>query len=420
MPAIPLAASQEETPPIATYSRSAGGLHRRQVVRSNGKIVTTTMGRTTPRPNESIDASADRAYLLADKRPEHPDGSRVRVADVYSGCGGLSLGAWEACRALGRRFEAAAAFDSDEAALAIYKANFSPKHTYDDDVRGLVRGRLWEKLFPHERDLRKKVGDVDLLLAGPPCQGFTALNHVTRGDDERNHLYARVARFARLLEPSHIIIENLSSVRRDTEQVVTRTLNELERLGYEVAEHVIALTDIGVPQRRRRHVVVATTRDDLDLPALFADFAAEERDLRWAIRDLWGVASDETFDTASAPSPKNEKRMKYLRDHDLRDLPNAKRPECHRDRDHSYVSMYGRLRWDAPAQTITSGYGSMGQGRYVHPAGRRTLTPHEAARLQFFPDWFDFGDRTRSEYANVIGNAVPMKLSYVIALWLLR
>jgi DNA (cytosine-5)-methyltransferase 1 len=82
--------------------------------------------------------------------------------------------------------------------------------------------------------------------------------------------------------------------------------------------------------------------------------------------------------------------------------------------------MYGRLWWDRPAQTITSGYGSMGQGRYVHPDGYRTLTPHEAARLQFFPDWFDFGERTRTAWADAIGNAVPMKLSYVFGVWLLH
>ena len=70
--------------------------------------------------------------------------------------------------------------------------------------------------------------------------------------------------------------------------------------------------------------------------------------------------------------------------------------------------MYGRLRWDQPAQTITTGFGSMGQGRYVHPARRRTITPHEAARLQTFPDTFDFGDVTsRKALAKMIGNAVP-------------
>jgi DNA (cytosine-5)-methyltransferase 1 len=77
--------------------------------------------------------------------------------------------------------------------------------------------------------------------------------------------------------------------------------------------------------------------------------------------------------------------------------------------------MYGRLRWDAPAQTITSGYGSMGQGRYVHPGRRRTLTPHEAARLQTIPDWFTFDSAgTRTELARMIGNAVPPLLGAAI------
>jgi len=82
--------------------------------------------------------------------------------------------------------------------------------------------------------------------------------------------------------------------------------------------------------------------------------------------------------------------------------------------------MYGRLSYDLPAATITGGFGSPGQGRFIHPTQRRTLTPHEAARLQFFPDWFKFSDvATRTALAKMIGNAVPMKLSYAFCLELL-
>lgn len=82
--------------------------------------------------------------------------------------------------------------------------------------------------------------------------------------------------------------------------------------------------------------------------------------------------------------------------------------------------MYGRLRWDAPAQTITSGYGSMGQGRYVHPGRRRTLTPHEAARLQTIPDWFTLASAgTRTALARMIGNAVPPLLGIALGRLLL-
>ena len=112
------------------------------------------------------------------------------------------------------------------------------------------------------------------------------------------------------------------------------------------------------------------------------------------------------------------------------DLPNSRRPDCHKepkvDKDgnelkHSYRSMYGKLDWTKPAQTITSGYGSMGQGRYVHPSRPRTLTPHEAARLQFIPDFVRLDAvESRGQWAKMIGNVAPMKLSYVFALEFLR
>lgn len=111
----------------------------------------------------------------------------------------------------------------------------------------------------------------------------------------------------------------------------------------------------------------------------------------------------------------NLARMRYLLEHDLYDLPNSERPECHRDA-HSYKSMYGRLKWAEPAQTITSGFGSIGQGRYMHPTQMRALTAHEAARIQGFPDYFDFSAVTkRSELATMIGNAVPPALMREIA-----
>jgi DNA mismatch endonuclease (patch repair protein) len=107
--------------------------------------------------------------------------------------------------------------------------------------------------------------------------------------------------------------------------------------------------------------------------------------------------------------------MTWLLENNAYDLPNLLRPECHHGV-HSYASMYGRLRWDAPAQTITTGFGSMGQGRFVHPSRPRTLTPHEAARLQTLPDFFDLDEtKGRGAWAAVIGNAVPPLLGAHIA-----
>ncbi len=166
-------------------------------------------------------------------------------------------------------------------------------------------------------------------------------------------------------------------------------------------------------QRRRRFVLLASALAAVDpqtvLEGLTAPMAGHrDRTVKWAIKDLLSVDSESAFDTPSGVSEDNVARMAVLFDENrFTTLPNEHRPECHRDGDHSYVSVYGRLRWGRPAQTITTGFGSMGQGRFVHPQRRSTLTPHEAARLQTFPDWFDFGGVRRGVLATTIGNAVP-------------
>lgn len=127
------------------------------------------------------------------------------------------------------------------------------------------------------------------------------------------------------------------------------------------------------------------------------------------------------FDSASRPNEVNAGRIAWLFSRGKYDLPNDRRPKCHQSGDHSYRSMYGRLRWDAPAQTVTSGFGSMGQGRYVHPKKRRTLTPHEAARLQCLPDFMAFeGVTRRTALAEMIGNVAPPLLAVALVEALVR
>ena len=107
------------------------------------------------------------------------------------------------------------------------------------------------------------------------------------------------------------------------------------------------------------------------------------RDLRWAIGDLENDAGLSPDRAAGRTSAANARRIDYLFDNGLHDLPDSERPPCHRDRVHSYTSVYGRLHWDRPSPTITGGFYSMGMGRYVHPSRRRTLTPREAARRRW-------------------------------------
>ena len=341
-------------------------------------------------------------------------GGTLRTADLFSGCGGLSLGVREASVAMGKKFESVFALDSDEASLSVYKKNFSPSYALSEDVWSILTGKIGDSLQPEERSLLKKIGSIDVCLAGPPCQGHSDLNNHTRRDDKRNHLYERVARFAEVACPSHVIIENVPTIVHGKDRALDKTLAHLEQLGYKVDAGIIDLTLLGVPQRRKRHVVVATGRS-LSIEKIVKSYkVSKERTVRWAIAELAKKSPVALFDSPSVLTKENEKRIEYLMKTGTYDLPNRLRPLCHRD-DHSYVSMYGRLSYDQPAQTITSGFGSPGQGRYIHPTQRRTLTPHEAARLQFFPDSFDFSPvGLRTALANMIGNAVPMLLTFVL------
>lgn len=337
----------------------------------------------------------------------------MRLFDAFAGCGALSTGFLLAGLETGIEVGARLAIEQEESPAKTYKANIGDV-VEQEDIATLLDGDLGDKLTTAERRLKKTVGEVQLGLAGPPCQGHSDLNNHTRRDDPRNALYAKVARAAAVLEPQVLCVENVPAVRNDYGGVLETTKTELERLGYLVDDAFIDMHLIGVPQCRRRHILLACESGHGAPEALLKELIDHPcsdhlpRDVRWAIDDIKDIKSDTRHDTASVPSDDNADRIDYLFDNRRYNLPNTLRPKCHRDYEHSYNSMYGRLRWDKPAQTITSGYGSMGQGRYVHPGRRRTLTPHEAARLQTIPDWFDFTEATtRSALARMIGNAVP-------------
>ena len=398
----------------------AGPNVSRVVLFPNGRTITTRIRAQT---NAVSPRSAfDFAYLRKSTRPVMPhEGRIVRVADIFSGCGGLSLGTMEACRALGKDFVPVLALDRDESCVTVYKRNFHCKHAYQNDITQVLNGRVGSKPTQNERQFLKGVGKVTILLAGPPCQGNSDLNNHTRRDDPRNLLYERVARFVELTRPEHVLIEDVPTAVHGKERAVQKSLATLQRLGYHVDSETVELSTIGVPQRRKRHVVMASMSKKVKI----ADIVERSRipyaySVRWAIGDLERERPIGIFTRPSRHTARNLSRIRFLRKNNSYELPNRFRPPCHRNGGHSYKSMYGRLRPYEPAQTITSGFGSPGQGRFIHPTQMRTITPHEAARLQFFPDFFDFSVvKKRSELAFMIGNAAPMKLSYVLCLGLL-
>jgi DNA (cytosine-5)-methyltransferase 1 len=368
---------------------------------------------------------ADAAFLRTVTRPDYETTTPcVRIVDLFAGGGGLSLGMAEAARRVGEGTDVVLAVEQHRDAARVFARNFPKANVIEADVATLFDGTVGAVPTMAETRLREQVGSVDVLLAGPPCQGHSDLNNHTRREDPRNDLYVRVARAAEVLVPAFVLVENVATIEHDRGAAVPRATAVLERAGYSVATALLDLAEFGVPQRRRRHILLASGQAEVDPAAILSVRADCEcnvpRTVEWAIADLLDVGTSTGIDASSVPSPVNLARMTWLIDNDEYDLPNVLRPKCHHA-PHSYLSMYGRLRWDGPAQTITTGYGSMGQGRYVHPARARTITPHEAARLQTLPDFFDLrSSSVRSTWSHVIGNAVPPLLGVHLGVPLLQ
>jgi DNA (cytosine-5)-methyltransferase 1 len=416
-------ASDEHRVEVFAFDRATNELVR-HVKRRNGSTTQSRVLRNArTKLSGDVGAEYDLAWLRSSRPPNMPGeaaSSCVRIADLFSGCGGLSLGVAEACRALEMQPSFVFASDINEAALDVYKKNFEPVFSSHLPLEIFVDGKIGTSPTRAEQALKKQLGRIDFVVAGPPCQGHSDLNNHTRRDDPKNQLVVRVARFVELFKPMHVLIENVQGIRHDHLGSLSSARRTLQKLGYSLSEAILRADDVGVAQARKRFFLLASQNLVQDLDALSETIKNTHRPLQWAIGDLLNKKSTRIFDNASTHSVVNQSRINYLFDHDLYELPNSERPPCHRDKPHSYFAVYGRMHWDKAAPTITTGFGSTGQGRFVHPLERRTLTPHEAARIQFFPDFFDFGERGRRDYQELIGNAVPSKLAYSIALHQLR
>jgi len=404
------------------YSDSGKSVVRTVNLTDGRKFSTRIRLKTTDINGEDAQSAFDYAFLRRRTLPTQSRcSSTVRVADLFCGCGGLSLGARGACRAVGKRFLPIAAVDDDPASLKVYERNFGCRGIRPRDITDILDGGIGSEPTDNERLFLKEVKGVDVLLAGPPCQGYSNLNNHTRRDDSRNALYERVARFVEIAKPEHVLIENVPQAVLGKGKAVQRSIDVMRELGYKVDSDVVDLAAIGVPQKRKRHVVIASTSKTLLVQDVVERYRVERvRPVSWAIDDLEDEPPNGMFTTPSKYAEENVRRIRYLHENDVYDLPDRLRPECHRNGNYSCNSVYGRFRWGEPAPTITSGFGCPGQGRFVHPTRMRALTPHEAARLQFFPDFFDFCHvETRASLAKMIGNAAPMRLSYVFCLELL-
>jgi DNA (cytosine-5)-methyltransferase 1 len=353
-------------------------------------------------------------WVRRQRRPPLPSQPicNLTLADLFCGCGGLSLGAWEGARSRRRALDIRLAIDNAPMPVDVYKSNFAvaKENVHCAVIESVFDGALGRRATSNEINWATRIGPIDLLVAGPPCQGHSDLNNSTRRNDPRNSLYLKVVRAAEILRPKVVVIENVPTVQHDMGQVVTTAVRCLGVLEFEVSEAVVQLAEFGIPQRRKRHFLVATAKEIEFKFSMLDSLRGMSRTVGEFLAGLENepASRDGAFYQPASSNDENKRRIKYLFDHKVHDLPDEERPSCHRDKEHAYVSMYGRIHWDKPAQTLTSGFGSMGQGRYVHPKRKRLLTPHEAARLQGFPDFFDFSSVERvTALREMIANAVP-------------
>lgn len=353
----------------------------------------------------------------------------LRVVDLFCGAGGLSVGARQAAAELGRRTVIELAVDSDADAVASLSANHDVRLRRAESVTALVDYRLQGSSSDAAFSYRPEIIDEDaaaaaerasLLVAGPPCQGHSNLNNRSRRVDLRNHLMLAVPAFAVAAEIPHVVIENVPEVTHDHGEVVDTTVGLLRNSGYEVVQGVLRADAMGWPQTRRRYFIVASRAYQPipleDVAASLRD--AEARSVDWILQRLrqWDVAPDDPLDEGTAHNEVTQARIDWLFDNDAYELANAERPDSHKNGT-SYGSVYGRMRPDAPAPTITTGFTTPGRGRFVHPHERRTLTPREAALIQGFPLNYRFTTTSgrapyRNQLAKWIGDAVPMPLGY--------
>ncbi len=287
-------------------------------------------------------------------------------------------------------------------------------------------------------------GELDVLVGGPPCQGFSVYNHQRGLHDERSSLYLEYLRVVAGLKPNWIVLENVTGMTSaGGGAAVSAIIRGLGDLGYEVVAKILRAEEYGVPQERRRLVFIGnrigapiefpkpthgpgllpfvTIQDAIsDLPKLingeergFVNYGSEGRS-SYQI-ELRSGSNGVSNHAAAKLSKVNLDRLKHIpQGGSWRDIPIDLLPEgMKRAKRSDHTKRYGRLRWDGLASTILTKCDPH-WGAYFHPDQDRTLTVREAARLQSFPDWFEFKGSRTDQYTQV-GNAVPPLLGRAIA-----
>lgn len=346
--------------------------------------------------------------------------SSIKVLDLFSGTGGLSEGFQQSSSA----YKIVAAVEMDKAAAASYEATFG---------KGLVKAKSIQEWL-REGEIP---GQVDVIIGGPPCQGFSTLGKQNE-EDERNYLWNQYAETIKRTKPKYFVLENvpsfLSSVQYSNFVAVTNKNGYLK--DYSIEAKILNAADYGVPQLRKRAVVIGHHKD-LNAPG----FPAVTHSSKYiTVRDALAAVPEHVTDTclpdnrfysfedkvfpgAFSPvelhltrvySELSKQRFSHIPEGGNRfDLPDNLKAECWKKYVRGATDVMGRLRWDKPSVTIRTEFYKPEKGRYLHPAEDRAITLYEAALLQGFLPTHKFVG-SKAAIARQIGNAVPIPLARAI------
>lgn len=332
---------------------------------------------------------------------------RYTFVDSFCGAGGLCLGLMRA------GFEPLFSFDIDPLCIKAMEMNY--KHPIQKaDIKDMLNGRLL-----NITGLAR--GDLFLLAGGPPCQGFSIQR---RGSDvdPRNDLVLKYGQLVNELYPLYFVMENVSGLGgKRGKTILEQLIDDLSDIGYEVNIRLLDAQEYGVPQRRKRYVIVGV-RKDLEKHYQYP----EKSNSRRTVRDTIGFLPAPPVNGSDYPgiplhrrdklSPLNLQRLNALKEGQGRDdLPAELLANCHRV-DSSiigYRNVYGRMAWDDVAPTITARFDSFTRGKFGHPDQPRSISLREGALLQTFPMDYSFAG-SKVDIARQIGNAVPPVLAEAI------
>ena len=301
---------------------------------------------------------------------------KLKAVDLFSGAGGLTLGLQQA------GFEVIGAVEILPIAADTYAENHQKVDLLRSDIRTLSPTILMGKWGLAE-------GELDLIAGCPPCQGFSSIrtrNKSSSVEDIRNDLVFEYLRFVEAFLPKAVMMENVPALAKDGRIEVV--LKRLRELGYVVDNSTVQVqdaADFGVPQRRRRMILLASRLGKIPETAKISEKTTVRTAL--SVLDEASKSKDMLHNLQSKRSLKIQKLIKHIpKDGGSRaSLPKSMWLECHKRYPKGFRDVYGRMSWEDVSPTITGGCNNPSKGRFLHPEEDRVISLREASLLQTFP-----------------------------------